>query len=168
MTYECRRVVTGNTSEGKSSVLYDSSMPLLEEDSAGPASRQEDRAGAASRVIWTTQGFPADNNDPSDAAMRQVNTSESDGTVFRIVEYAPGVAPRKHRTNSIDYAVVMSGSIEVALDNEIVQLSAGDTMVQRGTIHNWINSGTEPCVIAFVLIGAHPVMINGAPLPAVG
>jgi hypothetical protein len=49
--------------------------------------------------------------------MRKVNTSESDGTVFRVVEYAPGVPPRKHRTNPIDYAVVMSGSIEVTLDN---------------------------------------------------
>jgi quercetin dioxygenase-like cupin family protein len=165
-THQCRRVVTGNTADGKSSVLYDSSMSLLEEDSA--ASRQEDRAGAASRVIWTTQGFPAENNDPSDAAMRKVNTSESDGTVFRVVEYAPGVTPRKHRTNSIDYAVVMSGSIEVALDNETVKLSAGDTLVQRGTIHNWINRGTDPCVIAFVLIGARPATINGAPLPAVG
>jgi quercetin dioxygenase-like cupin family protein len=168
MTYECRRVVTGNTPDGKSSVLYDSSMPLLEEDSAGAAPRQEDRAGAASRVIWTTQGFPADNDDSSDAARRLVNTSEGDGTVFRIVAYAPGVAPRKHRTNSIDYAVVMSGSIEVALDNQTVRLSAGDTLVQRGTIHNWINSGTEPCVIAFVLIGAHPATVNGVPLAALG
>lgn len=166
MSYECHRVVTGHTPEGKSAVLYDSSLPLLEEDSAG--TRQEDRAGAASRVIWTTQGFPADNDDSSDTALRKVNTSESDGTIFRIVQYAPGVTPRHHRTNSIDYAVVLSGSIEVELDTETVQLAAGDLLVQRGTIHNWVNSGTEPCVIAFVLIGAHPATVNGVPLPAVG
>jgi len=166
MSYECRRVVTGHTAEGKSAVLYDSSLPLLEEDSAG--ARQEDRAGAASRVIWTTQGFPADNDDPSDTALRKVGTSESDGTIFRIVQYAPGVTPRHHRTNSIDYAVVLSGSIEVELDTQTVQLAAGDLLVQRGTIHNWVNSGTEPCVIAFVLIGAHPATVNGVPLPAVG
>ena len=126
MAYKCRRVVTGHTPEGKSTVLYDSMMALLEEDSAGAGARQEDRAGAASRVIWTTQGFPADNDDSSDAALRKVNTSESDGTVFRIVEYAPGVAPRHHRTNSIDYAAVLSGSIEIELDNVTVQLAAGD------------------------------------------
>lgn len=166
MAYECRRIVTGHTPEGKSTVLYDSSMPLLEADRAAGA-RQEDRAGAASAVIWTTQG-PVDNDDPSDSALRQVGTAESDGTVFRIVRYAPGVAPRHHRTNSIDYAVVMSGSMEMELDNETVRLNEGDVLVQRGTIHNWVNNGTEPCVIAFVLVGARPATVNGTPLPAVG
>ena len=166
MAYECRRIVTGHTPEGKSTVLYDSSMPLLEADRAAGA-RQEDRAGAASAVIWTTQG-PVDNDDPSDSALRKVGTAESDGTVFRIVRYAPGVAPRHHRTNSIDYAVVMSGSMEMELDNETVRLNEGDVLVQRGTIHNWVNNGTEPCVIAFVLVGARPATVNGTPLPAVG
>lgn len=166
MAYECRRIVTGHTPEGKSTVLYDSSMPLLEADRAAGA-RQEDRAGAASAVIWTTQG-PVDNDDPSDTALRKVGTAESDGTVFRIVQYAPGVAPRHHRTNSIDYAVVISGSMEMELDNETVRLNEGDVLVQRGTIHNWVNNGTEPCVIAFVLIGARPATVNGTPLPAVG
>lgn len=166
MAYEYRRIVTGHTPEGKSTVLYDSSMPLLEADRAAGA-RQEDRAGAASAVIWTTQG-PVDNDDPSDSALRKVGTAESDGTVFRIVQYAPGVAPRHHRTNSIDYAVVISGSMEMELDNETVRLNEGDVLVQRGTIHNWVNNGTEPCVIAFVLIGARPATVNGTPLPAVG
>jgi quercetin dioxygenase-like cupin family protein len=166
VAYECRRIVTGHTPEGKSTVLYDSAMPLLEADSAAGA-RQEDRAGAASAVIWTTQG-PVDNDDPSDTALRKVGTAESDGTVFRIVQYAPGVAPRHHRTNSIDYAVVMSGSMEMELDNETVRLNAGDVLVQRGTVHNWVNNGTEPCVIAFVLVGARPATVNGTPLPAVG
>jgi quercetin dioxygenase-like cupin family protein len=167
MAYQCRRVVTGHTPEGKSTVLYDSSMAMLEEDS-GVGARQEDRAGAASRVIWTTQGFPVDNDDPSDTASRKVATAEIDGTVFRIVQYEPGVAPRHHRTNSIDYAVVMSGSIELELDDETVQLATGDVLVQRGTIHNWRNSGHEPCVMAYILIGANPVTINGVALPAEG
>jgi quercetin dioxygenase-like cupin family protein len=166
MAYECRRIVTGHTPEGKSTVLYDSSMPLLEADRAAGA-RQEDRAGAASAVIWTTQG-PVKNDDPSDTALRKVGTAESDGTVFRIVRYAPGVAPRHHRTNSIDYAVVISGSIEMELENETVRLNEGDVLVQRGTIHNWVNNGTEPYVIVFVLIGARPATVNGTPLPAVG
>ena len=126
MAYECRRIVTGHTPEGKLTVLYDSSMPLLEADRAAGA-RQEDRAGAASAVIWTTQG-PVNNDDPSDTALRKVRTAESDGTVFRIVRYAPGVAPRHHRTNSIDYAVVISGSMEMELDNETVRLNEGDVL----------------------------------------
>ena len=89
--------------------------------------------------------------------------------MFRIVHYAPGVTPRNHRTDSIDYAVVISGSIEMELDDGVVaKLNAGDVLVQRGTIHNWVNKGTEPCVIAFVLISAKPVTAEGKPLTAVG
>jgi quercetin dioxygenase-like cupin family protein len=54
------------------------------------------------------------------------------------------------------------------LDNGTVRLNEGDVLVQRGTIHNWVNNGTEPCVIVFVLIGARPATVNGTSLPAVG
>ncbi len=54
------------------------------------------------------------------------------------------------------------------LDDSVVHLKAGDVLVQRGTIHNWVNRGTEPCVIAFVLIDAKPVTIGGKVLPAQG
>jgi quercetin dioxygenase-like cupin family protein len=76
------------------------------------------------------------------------------GSVFRVVEYAPGVLPRDHRTDSIDYAVVMSGEIDMEMDDTVVHLKAGDVLVQRGTIHSWVNHGTAPCVIAFVLISS--------------
>ena len=65
---------------------------------------------------------------------------------------------RRHRTNSLDYAIVMSGEIDMELDEGEVHLKAGDILIQRGTIHNWINRGSEPCVIAFVLIAANPVL----------
>ena len=95
-------------------------------------------------------------------------TFDPNGTVFRIVEYEPGVAPRSHRTDSIDYAVVLSGEIDMELDDGVVHLGPGDVVVQRGTIHNWVNRGTVPCVIAFALIGAKPVTRNGKPLEAMG
>jgi quercetin dioxygenase-like cupin family protein len=89
--------------------------------------------------------------------------------VFRIVSYGPGVTPRNHRTDSIDYAVVMHGEIDMELDDGVVvQLKAGDVLVQRGTIHNWVNNGTVPCIIAFTLIAAKPVTVNGKPLNAHG
>ena len=77
-----------------------------------------------------------------------------DGTVFRLVEYRPGVAPRNHRTETVDYAIVLSGEIEMDLDGTLVRLRQGDALVQRNTIHNWVNRGTQPCVIAFVLVPA--------------
>jgi len=54
------------------------------------------------------------------------------------------------------------------LDDETVRLEAGDILIQRGSIHNWINCGTEPCVIAFVLIGAKPATASGKQLSEVG
>ena len=54
------------------------------------------------------------------------------------------------------------------LDDATVHLKAGDVLVQRGTIHNWVNRGTAPCVIAFVLIAARPVTVGGKVLSAQG
>ena len=80
-----------------------------------------------------------------------------DGTIFRIVRYEPGVAPRNHRTETIDYAVVISGEIDMRLDEGVVRLCAGDVLVQQATLHDWVNNGREPCVIAFVLVPAKAV-----------
>ena len=96
------------------------------------------------------------------------STAISNGSVFRVVSFGPGVSPRNHRTDSIDYAVVMSGEIDMDLDGEVVHLKAGDVLVQRGTIHNWINKGTVPCVIAFTLVSAKPVTVDGKTLNAQG
>ena len=62
----------------------------------------------------------------------------------------------------------MSGEIDMELDDSVVHLKAGNVLVQRGTIHNWINRGTQPCVIAFVLIDAKPVEVGGKVLQAQG
>ncbi len=169
MASQYRRVVTGHTPEGKSTVLFDSSLPLAEPVKGKGGDAEVDRGGAASSVTWTTQGFPSDNRGSSDEGLRKVPTAEEDGTILRIVQYAPGVTPRHHRTDSIDYAAVLSGSIELELDTETVKLNTGDILIQRGTIHNWINNGTEPCLMFYALVGAHPVKLqNGATLHAQG
>jgi mannose-6-phosphate isomerase-like protein (cupin superfamily) len=126
------------------------------------------RPGALYSVIWSSDGFPIDNDIELDPSGKKIGTTISNGTVFRIVSFGPGVAPRNHRTDSIDYAVVMSGEIDMDLDGTIVHLKAGDVLVQRATIHNWINKGSEPCVIAFVLISAKSASAGGKLLPAQG
>jgi quercetin dioxygenase-like cupin family protein len=151
--------VTGHDANGRAIVQID--------EIAGNVVSQ--RANQQAAVIWTTEGFPVDNEGTTDDSTRPVSTSELNGTVFRIVYYGPGVAPRNHRTDSIDYAVVISGEIDMELDDGVVvHVRQGDVLVQRGTIHNWVNHGTEPCVIAFSLIGAHPVTKGGKTLDAVG
>ena len=158
MTLKIRRVVTGHDAQGRARVA-------LDELCGNVISR---RPNHASCVVWSTGEFPADNGDERDGAAREVATTDPNGTVFRIVEYRPGVAPRNHRTDSIDYAVVLAGEIDMELEGETVQLRAGDVLVQRGTVHNWVNRGAEPCVIAFVLVAAQPVERNGRKLNAVG
>ena len=159
MSLKIRRVVTGHDAKGRAKVEIDELAKNV----------ISNRPGASSCVVWSTKGFPVDNDGFNDPTAANFKTTVEGGTVFRIVHYAPGVTPRNHRTDSIDYAVVISGSIEMELDDGVVaKLNAGDVLVQRGTIHNWVNKGTEPCVIAFVLVSAKPVTAEGKPLTAVG
>ena len=159
MALQFRRVVTGHDETGRAVVKIDEITQNL----------VSSRPGATAGVVWTTQGFPVDNTgEEEDQGRRQTGTTLDNGTVFRVLELAPGSSPRNHRTDSIDYAVVMSGEIDMELDDTTVHLKAGDVLVQRGTIHNWVNRGTEPCVIAFVLIAAKPVEVGGRVLHAQG
>jgi quercetin dioxygenase-like cupin family protein len=157
MPLQIRRVVTGHDQDGKAIVQIDEVAKNV----------ISNRPGAESTVIWTTEGFPVNNvNGVPNEDLRQ--TTLANGSVFRVVSFGPGVAPRNHRTDSVDYAVVISGEIDMALDGTTVHLKAGDVLVQRGTIHNWNNNGTEPCIIAFSLIDAKPVEIGGKILHAEG
>jgi quercetin dioxygenase-like cupin family protein len=158
MSLNIRRVVTGHDKNGRATVKIDETVKNV----------VSARPGAQAAVIWTTEGFPVDNNGDADQSGRKVGTTLNNGTVFRVVSFGPGVSPRNHRTDSIDYAVVISGEIDMELDGETVHLKAGDVMVQRGTIHNWVNKGREPCVIAFTLVAADPANAGGKVLHAHG
>jgi quercetin dioxygenase-like cupin family protein len=158
MALRVRRVVTGHDANGNAVVKIDEICKNL----------VSSRPAQMACVVWTTESFPVNNTGDADAGLRQVGTTLKNGTVFRIVEFGPGVAPRNHRTDSIDYAVVLSGEIDMELSDSVVHLKAGDVLVQRGTIHNWVNRGTEPCVIVFALIDAKPVEVGGKVLHAQG
>lgn len=158
MAINIRRVVTGHDENGRAKVLIDEQVKNV----------FSPRPGAEYSVIWSTDELPADNDGNEDPTGKKIGTTIPGGSVFRVVSFGPGVAPRNHRTDSIDYAVVISGEIDMTLDEETVHLKAGDVLVQRGTIHNWINNGTEPCVIAFALISAKPVAAGGKTLKAEG
>jgi quercetin dioxygenase-like cupin family protein len=158
MALRVRRVVTGHDANGHAVVKIDEICKNL----------GSSRPNQMACVVWTTESFPVNNTGDADAGQRQVGTTLNNGTVFRVVEFGPGVAPRNHRTDSIDYGVVLSGEIDMELSNSVVHLKAGDVLVQRGTIHNWVNRGTEPCVIVFALIDAKPVEVGGKVLNAQG
>jgi quercetin dioxygenase-like cupin family protein len=153
-----RRVVTGHDENARAVVLIDE---VVDDAKSG-------RPGALIAPIWITEGFPVENQGDEDTAKRKAPTIVPDGTAFRVIEFSPGVQARNHRTSSIDYAVVISGEIDMEMDGAVVHLNAGDVLVQRGTVHNWINKGRDPCVIAFILIDAKPVSAGDRLLEAIG
>ena len=146
-----RRVVTGHDLQRKAVVTSDELLPVTTR-----------RPGQEGYVVWATDCIPADNLDPAEGSSKTAGTTLPNGAIFRVVRYEPGAVGRMHRTRTLDYGVVLSGSIVLELDDGVtVALQAGDVLVQRGTIHNWINRGAEPCTIAFVLIDALPISIDG-------
>jgi quercetin dioxygenase-like cupin family protein len=142
MSLSIRRVVTGHDEQGRAVVKIDETAKNV----------ISNRPGASFWVVWSTDAWPVSNDGFEDPSGRSIGTTIPDGTVFRVVRYEPGVAPRNHRTETVDYAVVVSGELEMELDGAIVKLRQGDVLVQQNTMHNWVNRGTEPCVVAFVLV----------------
>src|SRR4029434_10797776 len=124
MALQVRRVITGHDANGKAMVRIDEVSKHV----------FQGRAGASVCNIWTTDRSPANNDGDADEGLRKVGTTLKNGTIFRILAFAPGLAPRNHRQDSIDYVVVMSGEIDMELDGAVVHVKAGDVMVQRGTI----------------------------------
>jgi len=140
-----RRVVTGHR-DGKAVVLY---------DGAAPNRKVRPVTGLVSTLLWVTDETPANVSQAKDRAERETGIPPPHGgSIFRVVEFPPGSEAAMHRTPSIDYAVVLDGEIDMLLDDCEVHLAAGDTLVQQATNHAWINRGTRPCRIAFVLIDA--------------
>jgi mannose-6-phosphate isomerase-like protein (cupin superfamily) len=132
-------------------------------------------------MLWSTTEFPVDVSGASDRSLGHVGVPPlANGTVFRIVDFAPaaahaapvdhhqvlvsmGIDPatqgyarhaNTHRTRTVDYAIVLDGEIDMLLDDSEIHVKAGDVLVQQGTNHAWVNNGTKPCRIAFILIDA--------------
>ncbi|CAG9243878.1 cupin domain-containing protein [Paraburkholderia caribensis] len=157
-----RRVVTGHSIDGTAMVLSDELIASV--------SRQVG-AGITGSEIWSTAEMPVSNS--ADALSSQLEgfvkrfnaynyVGNGEGTAFRITTFAPGHARFTHRTESLDYAIVLSGSIDMELDDgNVVSLNVGDVVVQRGTTHTWLNKRAVPAVMAFILIDAKAVVING-------
>jgi mannose-6-phosphate isomerase-like protein (cupin superfamily) len=168
LAQDVRRVVTGLDENNHAVVLFDSRIVL-----------KQDSPVIASTNFWITDSTPPGLS-KDDTANRPIGVSPPDnGTKFRLVEFAPldpateaklppemimkgvthppqkGIAvkhPMMHRTRSLDYAVILSGEIDMMLDDNSVHLKQADVIVQQATNHGWVNHGTQPCRILFVLM----------------
>jgi quercetin dioxygenase-like cupin family protein len=117
-------------------------------------------------LLWTTATVPADNNDTTDGRERDAGLTLHQGSVIRVVDMLPGCESPMHRTNSIDYGIVLTNEIELELDSgEKRTIAAGGVIVQRGTNHLWRNRTRETTRIVFVLIEAVPYRHAGHDLP---
>ena len=103
MALHVRRVITGHDAAGRAIVRIDE---MAHHTFVG-------RPGATACNVWTTEGFPANNDGSADAGLRKAGLTLPNGTIFRVIEFAPGVAARNHRTSSVDYIVVISGEIDM-------------------------------------------------------
>jgi len=176
MVWRTRRVVTGQDEQGRSKIIFDSQAENVQE--------MESMPGVALTDLWETLSAPADNRGGLDAADRPVRlTAPNPGSIFRLVEFPPdsqwrdvasaGTAfasigadgapdphssdPMRHKTNTIDYIVVIKGEIHAIVDESEVLLKPGDVFIQRGTMHSWSVRSDEVCVIAVVLVAAEPI-----------
>lgn len=171
-----RRIVTGHNDAGKSIFVMDGPAPMVNENNAGVTVTE----------LWETRATPASNagaDDPTRHAFRLM--PPKNGSNFRIIEYLPDkqrVAQLKapstphntmiegyqrdlankrhpgfHKTDTIDYAIVLKGEIWALMDEGEVLMKTGDVLVQRGTSHAWSVRTDEPATVAFVLIDAEPV-----------
>jgi quercetin dioxygenase-like cupin family protein len=149
-----RRVVTGHDDKGVAKVLID-----------GPATNvRSSRPGSASTLMWSSHETPADiaiGEGIEDLGARILGTAPpGNGTRFTINDIPPGRPGVMHRTETLDYAIVLAGEIDMVMDDSSVTLRAGDVVIQRGTNHSWVNRSTQPARIAFVLIDAKPLGIG--------
>ena len=175
MAFPIRRVVTGKDSTGKAITMI---------DAVATSVLRREELGVTNTLLWVTDSTPADLSNQEDTANRKVGVvAPPGGTIFRVVEFAPerevkadyetrlrilqGIGlkpegdlcgkprnPAMHRTKTIDYALVLSGEIDMLLDDSEIHLKAGDVVIQRGTNHAWVNRGNRPCQVAFVMLDA--------------
>jgi hypothetical protein len=123
MAMEVRRIVTGHDANGEAVIKTDERLPAV---------GRLGRPHIAGCEIWSTDRMPADNSEASDAAQRKgfvtrynyVGTGQ--GTVIRITEFAPGAPKFMHRTETVDYALLLSGECDLELDGgEVAHLKPG-------------------------------------------
>ena len=149
-----RRVVTGHDEGHVAKVLLDE-----------PATNaKHPQAGLVSTMMWCTEGAPAAipiGEQPEDMGARVLGTAPPrNGTRFAVIDFPPGNQPHMHRTETIDYVIVIEGEIEMDMDASSVKLKAGDIMIQRGTNHAWANRSGKRARVAFVLVDAVPLGIG--------
>jgi quercetin dioxygenase-like cupin family protein len=142
-----RRVVTGVDSNGKS---------IIVSDGLTPENARNTESLSNINFLWIEHNVPIDlanNSDPFEGYSFTLEPPMR-GVTAGIATFKPGFYASYHRTNTVDFIIVISGRLSLILDESSTILSAGDTVIQRGTNHAWRVIGEEHCNIGFVMISA--------------
>lgn len=168
-----RRIVTGNDAKGRSRIVEDAPATAIRTVAQRPGYRAVN--------VWRTSESPAKISAPDSTASHQGILPPKGGSILRIIDFPPepadkeelkrmldstfggiykdaahdkrpGVHPGMHRTETVDYAIVLEGEIYAVMDEGETLMRAGDVLIQRGTNHAWANRSDKTARIAFVLI----------------
>ena len=167
-----RRIVTGHNKEGKSVIMSDGPPPksigeevgglfeLWNTDSNSVNSQDSiDRADSDIVLSPTHNGskfrYFQINPTPEGVPMELMQEIAADaferiGAAHHRIDTSKH--PAMHKTDTIDYIILLKGDVTLILDEEEVRLEPHDVVVQRGTNHAWVNNGTEPALLIAVLI----------------
>ncbi|KAF7340319.1 Cupin-2 domain-containing protein [Mycena venus] len=157
-----RRVVTGHTPAGKSTVIADTVQPAryFTPESISPVYDLH-YTGESPAVI----DAEISKGEWVDEVKDHTEVFSGNGSNFRCLDLAPGSVSPLHRTITLDYAIVFRGSVTLELEEgERIALKEGDTVIQRGTMHTWRNESTEWAKMYFVMSRAKPIHIDGQTL----
>ncbi|KIW10656.1 hypothetical protein PV08_11620 [Exophiala spinifera] len=158
-----RRIVTGHDPAGRS--VIESDMVLTPANPVDPAGAPPEGIIPGFTNLFKTTGWPATNvqGDWYDAHGKKIGLVDESGVFGRIVDFPPTSDQPDdvnitHRTQSIDFGIVLKGTITMVLDDgSKTVLKEGDVCVQRGTDHAWSNTSTENCRMFFVLVPSVPI-----------
>ena len=141
-----RRVVTSEGPDGRGVVLAD-----------GEPGNSFELNGTRITRLWETFGLPAALPLRGDAGATAGNAYRDGftGTSFYVAELPGGSRAARiplHRQSTLDYMAILSGRIAFEMEGGEIELAAGDTLVQGGNLHGWINRWQEPCLLLFVVV----------------
>jgi quercetin dioxygenase-like cupin family protein len=145
VAFKTRRIVTGFDATGRSAVTSDAVVDSTPGRFDVCVGRYDP---------WWTTSAPPPLKGPDPTLKRGTTVPLANGTIFRILEIPPGNDTSKHKTDTIDYYVILKGELYMTLDIGEVLCKEGDVIVQRSTNHGWDNRSGQPAIFAEVLINA--------------
>lgn len=147
-----RLITTSHAEDGTS--IFQSDAPIQAFFPFGPQ-------GSGFSTLSSHASIPVSNTSAPLPVSQTLPRCPPEGVIFTISDFAPRSQSPMHRTNSQDYAAVMSGEIVLKLDGgEEKMIKAGEFVVQGGVNHQWVNTGEEVCRVLFVMVAAENVVLG--------